>query len=119
MTRSRFLYREYIFRVHRARRSPISRCSPVPQAVVVFNGQFYPEATAKWVANSAACAWIMHEVGLMPMTRLFTQRGHLSTPSKSPDSFEPDRWRKTPAWMPTWNSACGYSSAWRDRFGQT
>jgi hypothetical protein len=43
-----------------------------PQAVVVFNGMFFPEATLKWVARKQGIPVFSHEVALRPMTAFFT-----------------------------------------------
>lgn len=44
-----------------------------PQAVVVFNGMQYPEATARWVARKHGIRVISHEVGLRPFSAYFTE----------------------------------------------
>lgn len=59
-----------------------------PQAVVVFNGQFYPEATAKWVAHRRGLRVISHEVGLQPVTGFFTEGESTAYPIHIPESFE-------------------------------
>lgn len=43
-----------------------------PQAVVVFNGMFYPEAAARHVCLQKGIRVITHEVGLRPYTAFFT-----------------------------------------------
>ena len=45
---------------------------PTRRHVVVFNGMFYPEATARWVAQQRGVRVITHEVGLQPYTAYFT-----------------------------------------------
>jgi hypothetical protein len=59
-----------------------------PQAVVVFNGQFYPEATAKWVAHRRGLRVISHEVGLQPVTGFFTEGESTAYPIAIPKSFD-------------------------------
>ncbi len=59
-----------------------------PQSVVVFNGQFYPEATAKWVAQKRGLRVISHEVGLQPVTGFFTEGESTAYPIHIPDTFE-------------------------------
>lgn len=61
-----------------------------PQSVVVFNGQFYPEATAKWIAKRRGLRVISHEVGLQPMTGFFTEGESTAYPIDIPESFELD-----------------------------
>ena len=62
--------------------------STQPQAVIVFNGQFYPEAAAKWVAQGRGLRVISHEVGLLPATAFFTDGEATAYPIHIPDSFE-------------------------------
>ncbi len=59
-----------------------------PQSVVVFNGQFYPEATVKWVARQKGLRVISHEVGLQPVTGFFTEGESTAYPIHIPASFE-------------------------------
>ena len=59
-----------------------------PQSVVVFNGQFFPEATAKWVARQKGLRVISHEVGLQPVTGFFTEGESTAYPIHIPESFE-------------------------------
>ncbi|HEY3312389.1 MAG TPA: hypothetical protein VGK00_12180 [Anaerolineales bacterium] len=61
-----------------------------PQTVVLFNGQFYPEATAKWVAQKRGLRVISHEVGLQPVTGFFTDGESTAYPIHIPESFELD-----------------------------
>lgn len=59
-----------------------------PRAVVVFNGMFYPEATARWVAEQRGLPVISHEVGLRPYTAFFTTGDATAYPIHIPDSFD-------------------------------
>jgi hypothetical protein len=59
-----------------------------PQSVVVFNGQFYPEATAKWVAKRRGLRVISHEVGLQPASGFFTDGEATIYPIHIPADFE-------------------------------
>jgi len=43
-----------------------------PQAVVVFNGMFYPEAIVRWVSKQKSIPVITHEVGMQPFSAFFT-----------------------------------------------
>jgi hypothetical protein len=86
---TRFLFREYILSAFNlARRFERFLEQTNPQAVVVFNGQFYPEATAKWVAKQRGVRVVTHEVGLMPMTGFFTDGEATIYPIQIPESFE-------------------------------
>jgi len=59
-----------------------------PRAVVVFNGQFFPEATARYVAQKCGLKVITHEVGLQPATAYFTEGEATAYPIHIPDEFE-------------------------------
>ena len=59
-----------------------------PRAVVVFNGQFFPEATARYVAQKRGLKVITHEVGLQPATAYFTDGEATAYPIHIPDEFE-------------------------------
>ena len=61
-----------------------------PQAVVVFNGMFYPEAAARWAAWQRGLRVISHEVGLRPLTAFFTTGDATAYPISIPDDFELD-----------------------------
>lgn len=86
---TRFFFREYIlsaFNVARQFEQFLEETHP--QAVIVFNGQFYPEATAKWVARQRGLRVITHEVGLQPMSGFFTEGEATIYPIEIPNSFE-------------------------------
>lgn len=88
---TRFFLREYIlsaWTVARECESLLERTHP--QALVVFNGQFYPEATAKWVAQKHGVRVVSHEVGLQPMTGFFTDGESTAYPIDIPASFDLD-----------------------------
>jgi hypothetical protein len=59
-----------------------------PRAVIVFNGQFFPEATARWLARSRGIPSFAHEVGLLPFSAFFTAGEPTAYPIDIPDSFE-------------------------------
>lgn len=86
---TRFFLREYILSAFNiAQRFEQFLEQTNPQAVVLFNGQFYPEATAKWVSKQRGLRVISHEVGLMPMTGFFTEGEATIYPIDIPESFE-------------------------------
>ncbi len=62
--------------------------STKPRAVVVFNGQMYPEAVAKFVARKHGIRAITHEVGLRPKTAFFTNGEATAYPLHIPSDFE-------------------------------
>jgi hypothetical protein len=59
-----------------------------PRAVVVFNGQFYPEAVARYVAQQRGLRVITHEVGLQPASAYFTDGEATAYPIHIPEDFE-------------------------------
>ena len=59
-----------------------------PRAVVVFNGQFFPEATARFVAQQRGLPVISHEVGLRPYSAFFTPGEATAYPIDIPPSFQ-------------------------------
>lgn len=88
---TRFFLREYILSAFNlAQRFERFLNQTNPQTVVVFNGQFYPEATAKWVAKRRGLRVISHEVGLQPVTAFFTEGESTAYPIDIPESFDLD-----------------------------
>jgi len=88
---TRFFLREYILSAYNIAlkfRSFLDTTNP--QTIVVFNGQFYPEATVKWVAQQRNLRVISHEVGLQPMTGFFTDGESTAYPISIPESFDLD-----------------------------
>ena len=86
---TRYLLREYIrsaWNVAREFEILIKRIKP--RAVVVFNGQMYPEATAKFVARKHNIRAITHEVGFQPSTAFFTEGEATASPIPIPPEFE-------------------------------
>jgi hypothetical protein len=59
-----------------------------PRAVIVFNGQFFPEATARFIAQKRGIRVITHEVGLQPASAYFTEGEATAYPIRIPDEFE-------------------------------
>ena len=86
---TRYLLREYILSAWNvAREFSKFLDATEPQAVVVFNGQFYPEATARYIAQRRGLRVITHEVGLQPATAFFTEGEATAYPIHIPDEFE-------------------------------
>lgn len=86
---TRYLLREYILSAWNvARKFSDFLDQTQPRAVVVFNGQFFPEATARWVAQKRGLRVITHEVGLEPATAYFTEGEATAYPIHIPDEFE-------------------------------
>ena len=59
-----------------------------PRALVVFNGQFFPEATARYVTQQRGIRVITHEVGLQPASAFFTDGEATAYPIHIPDEFD-------------------------------
>lgn len=59
-----------------------------PQAVVVFNGMFYPEAAVRQVCLARGIRVITHEVGLQPFSGFFTEGEATAYPMHIPDEFQ-------------------------------
>ena len=88
---TRFFLREYMLSAFNlAQRFEHFLDQTTPQLVVVFNGQFYPEATAKWVARRRGLRVISHEVGLQPVTGFFTDGESTAYPITIPNHFDLD-----------------------------
>lgn len=88
---TRVLFREFILSAANvARHFDALLVQVQPQVVVVFNGQFFPEATARWLAKARGIRVISHEVGLRPFTAFFTEGEATAYPLDIPADFELD-----------------------------
>jgi hypothetical protein len=86
---TRQLFREYILSANQVANEFSALVDRVePQAVVLFNGQFFPEATARWVATHRGIRTITHEVGLQPFSAFFTTGEATAYPLQVPEDFE-------------------------------
>jgi hypothetical protein len=86
---TRYLLREYIlsaWNVARTFDAFLDRTHP--RAVVLFNGQFFPEATARFIAQRRGLRVITHEVGLQPASAFFTDGEATAYPIHIPNEFE-------------------------------
>jgi hypothetical protein len=88
---TRYLLREYILSAWNVAQKFSDFLDQVqPRAVVLFNGQFYPEATARYVAQQRGLRVVTHEVGLQPASAYFTDGEATAYPIHIPDKFELD-----------------------------
>jgi hypothetical protein len=88
---TRYILREYILSAWNvARHFSKFLDETKPRAVAVFNGQFFPEATAAYVARKRGTRVITHEVGLQPASAFFTDGEATIYPIQIPDMFEMD-----------------------------
>ncbi|HEX9388610.1 MAG TPA: hypothetical protein VF918_19960 [Anaerolineales bacterium] len=86
---TRYLLREYILSAWNvAQKFSTFLDETNPRAVVVFNGQFFPEATARYVAQNRGIRVITHEVGLQPASAFFTDGEATAYPIHIPGDFE-------------------------------
>jgi hypothetical protein len=86
---TRYLLREYILSAWNvAQKFDDLLARTQPRAVLVFNGQFFPEATARYMAQKRGLRVITHEVGFQPATAFFTEGEATASPIPVPDSFE-------------------------------
>lgn len=86
---TRFLYRQYLLSAWWVAQEFGRLLDEVkPQAVVVFNGMFYPEATARYLAQQRGLRVISHEVALQPFTGYFTTGEATAYPIDIPAEFE-------------------------------
>ncbi len=86
---TRYLLREYILSAWNvAQKFDVLLDQTRPRAVVVFNGQFFPEAIARYIAQKRGLRVITHEVGLLPATAYFTEGEATAYPITIPESFE-------------------------------
>lgn len=86
---TRYLLRQYILSAWSTAQQFAGLLDRVdPLAVVVFNGMFYPEAVARYVARGRGLRVISHEVGLRPFSAFFTTGDATAYPIDIPDDFE-------------------------------
>lgn len=86
---TRYLLREYILSAWNVAQKFAGLLDRTrPRAVVVFNGQFFPEAVARWVAQRRGLRVITHEVGLQPASAFFTDGEATAYPIHIPNDFE-------------------------------
>lgn len=86
---TRFLFREYILSAWRVANEFVSFLEQAdPQAVVVFNGILYPEATARWVATQYGLRVITHEVGFKPFSGFFSAGDATAYPIDIPAGYQ-------------------------------
>ena len=86
---TRYLLREYILSAWNiSRQFGRFLAATHPRAVVVFNGQYFPEAVARHVAEQRGVRVVTHEVGLEPASAFFTEGEATAYPMAIPDDFE-------------------------------
>ncbi len=85
---TRTLYREFMLSAWNvARKFSALLDQTDPQAAVIFNGQFFPEATARWLCRQRGIPSYTHEVGFQPLTAFFTPGEATASPVDLPADF--------------------------------
>jgi len=59
-----------------------------PQAIIVFNGMFYPEAVVRFLAQQRGIPVYSHEVGMQPLSAFFTSGEATAYPIEIPEDFQ-------------------------------
>jgi hypothetical protein len=68
-----FLYREFILSAYHIIKEFSALLEETqPQAVIVFNGQMFPEAAARYAASQRGIRVFAHETGMLPFTAFIT-----------------------------------------------
>jgi len=87
--KSKILYRYYILSAYKVAVQFIDVFSQAhPDALLVFNGMQFPEATARWVARHEGIPVVSHEVGLRPLSAFFTLGEATAYPVEISDDFQ-------------------------------
>ncbi|MBN1668059.1 MAG: hypothetical protein JW862_13280 [Anaerolineales bacterium] len=86
---TRYLLRQFILSAYRVATEFEQFLQQVdPQAVVVFNGLQFPEATVRWVAQQHGLRVITHEVSFQPFSAFFTDGQATAYPMRIEPDFE-------------------------------
>ncbi len=86
---TKILYRYYILSAYKTARQFDNLLKETnPNAVMVFNGMQFPEATAKWVAGLHDIPVYSHEVGIRPFSAFFTEGEATAYPVSIPEDFQ-------------------------------
>ena len=87
---TRFLFREFILSAWNILNEFSLLLDRVkdPQAVVIFNGQTFPEATVRWAADRRGVRVITHEVSMYPLSGFFTAGEATALPMPIAEDFE-------------------------------
>ncbi len=87
---TRFLYREFILSAQNVLLEFKKLLSEVkdPLAVVIFNGQTFPEAVVRWLAVRSGLRVITHEVSIAPLSGFFTEGEATALPMPMGEAFQ-------------------------------
>ncbi len=85
---TRFLFREYILSAWNVAREFDALLKNIyPRAVLVFNGQFFPEAVVRWICLKRGIFSVTHEVAMQPLSGFFTPGEATAYPVDIPKDF--------------------------------
>ncbi|MFH2038782.1 MAG: hypothetical protein ABIJ65_05040, partial [Chloroflexota bacterium] len=85
---TRFLYREYILSAWNVAREFDALLKNIyPRAVLVFNGQFFPEAVVRQICFLRGIFSVTHEVAMQPLSGFFTPGEATAYPVDIPKDF--------------------------------
>lgn len=85
---TRFLFREFILSAWNVALNFSKLLDQInPRVVIVFNGQFFPEATVRYIAKERGIRTIAHEVGMLPFTAFFTDGEATAYPIDIPEGY--------------------------------
>ena len=83
-----FLFRQYLLSAWNVAREFSTLLEETqPQAVLVFNGQFFPEAVVRWLCRQRGIFSVTHEVAMQPLSGFFTGGEATAYPIALPEDF--------------------------------
>jgi len=84
----RFLFNQYLLSAWNVAREFANLLERVePAVVLVFNGQFFPEAVVRWLCRQRGIPSVTHEVAMQPLSGFFTTGEATAYPVDLPDDF--------------------------------
>lgn len=85
---TRFLFRQYLLSAWNLAHEFLQLLKDSkPQAVLVFNGQFFPEAVVRWLCRMEGIYSVTHEVAMQPLSGFFSEGEATAYPIDLPDDF--------------------------------
>jgi hypothetical protein len=86
---TRFLYRQFMLSAWNVTKNFSNLLEEIqPQAVLVFNGQFFPEAVVRWLCKQQGIFSVTHEVAMQPLSGFFTEDEATAYPISMPEDFK-------------------------------
>jgi hypothetical protein len=85
---TRFMFRQFMLSAWNVAINFSSLLEEVqPQAVLVFNGQFFPEVVVRWLCKQHGIFSVTHEVAMQPLSGFFTDGEATAYPISIPEDF--------------------------------